>query len=124
MTNNYRSMVVRAARAGEEYLRKDGGEEVAAEAQSHTRVQGRPPTRIRDHDGMKQSRWIPADPTIKSAAYELESVVGQRWGRDGATTTSEKSHSTTALAWNGCRHRRLTGGDWGRLGDWSMNSMQ
>ena len=41
-----------------------------------------PPTRTRDHGGMKQSRWIPAEPTIKYVAYELESVVGQRWDND------------------------------------------
>jgi len=38
---------------------------------------------------MKQSRWIPADPTIKYVAYELASAVGQRWGNDHAREFTE-----------------------------------
>ena len=71
-------------RAGEEYLRKDGGEEAAASRGTVTQESqaGSSTTRTRDHGGMKQSRWIPADPTIKYVAYELGSAVGQRWGND------------------------------------------
>lgn len=93
-------------RAGEEYLRKDG--EAAAGAQSHNSPQeGSPPTRTRDHGGMKQSRWIPADPTIKHVAYERGSAVGQRWGND-----HEREFTEHCFCVNGCRRRRLTGRDW------------